>query len=92
MDLLEMPSLMYGREKKKVFWDINTQQRRISLLVSPEGPNSCSEKPCELQTLDTKKVPSSIGRFSRMTHRASSCEEHDLQASLKQYTRAAVGR
>jgi len=87
MDLLEMPSLMYRRENKKV----NTQQRRISLLVSPEGPNSCSEKPCELLTLDTKKGPSSIGRFSRMRHRASSCEEHDLEASLKQYTRAAVG-
>lgn len=61
MDLLEMASPMYGREKKKVCWDVNAQQRRISLVVSSKDPNRCSEKPCELQRLDMKKVPSANG-------------------------------
>lgn len=55
MDLLEM----YRRENKKVCWDTNTQQRIISLLVNPEDPKSCSDRPCDLQRFDVKKVPSS---------------------------------
>lgn len=55
MDLLEM----YRRENKKVCWDINTQQRIISLLVNPKDSKSCSEEPYECQRLGMKKVPSS---------------------------------
>lgn len=39
---LEKPSPRYRRANEKVCWDINAQQRRIVLLVSPEDPNSCS--------------------------------------------------
>lgn len=69
MDLFEMPSPMYRRENRTVSWEINTQQRRISLLVSPEENNSCSEKPCELQRLDMK-IPSSKSSVSLPTAQA----------------------
>lgn len=42
VDLLEMPSPMYRRENKEVCWNINSQQRRVSLLGSPGNPNGCS--------------------------------------------------
>lgn len=58
---LEKPSPRYRRANEKVCWDINAQQRRIVLLVSPEDPNSCSEKPCQHQRLAMKKFPSSNG-------------------------------